>query len=49
MGSVVVIGVLAWLLVTSQGGGAKAVAGGIALLLGGLLPATSPIGSSTAQ
>ncbi len=34
LGSVVVIGVLAWLLVTSQGGGAKAVAG-IALLLGG--------------
>jgi len=34
LGSVVVIGVLAWLLVTSQSGGAKAVAG-IALLLGG--------------
>src|SRR5467141_419236 len=34
LGSVVIIGVLAWLLVTSQGGGAKAVAG-IALLLGG--------------
>src|SRR5437879_2130359 len=34
LGSVVVIGVLAWLLVTSQSGGAKVVAG-IALLLGG--------------
>ena len=34
LGSVVVIGVLAWLLVTSHSGGAKAVAG-IALLLGG--------------
>jgi len=34
LGSVLVIGVLAWLLVSSQSGGAKAVAG-IALLLGG--------------
>ena len=34
LGSVVVIAVLAWLLVTSQSGGAKAVAG-LALLLGG--------------
>src|SRR5260370_5985211 len=34
LGSVVVIGVLAWLLVASQSGGGKAVAG-IALLLGG--------------
>jgi len=34
LGSVVVIGVLAWLLVTSQSGGVKAVAG-IDLLLGG--------------
>jgi len=47
LGSVVIIGVLAWLLVTSQGGGAKAVAG-IALLLGGATGNVT-IGSSTAQ
>src|SRR6266853_1366317 len=36
LGSVVVIGVLAWLLVTSQGGGARAAAG-IALFIGAVL------------